>query len=369
MKIKITIFVLMCSFLLVGCSHDMNRREIDEINFIHVMGIDYFDGEYMLTVIYSSSQGADPEKGSAGQEETSEGRGASPYEAYENIKLKNKKSISIANTGYFLIGERASQKGIDICLDFLSRDETTKMDSLIFVTKGTHASDFIKKSMEGEQIVHEDLEAVEQKQKELVTRNDNTLVNILNEMENNISSVILPYLIAEENSFLLKGYAVFDNEKLVDYLDMETSVGVNFIKNIVREFPIYLEDNVSLSISYTESRMKSKLDNNEIKIIINVDFETMIKEVNTDYSIFDKNILSKLTNKQNDYIIEIMKKATNYSIYNGRDILQVARLIENQHTDRWNEYKENWNELISEIQYEFVVNSKISKSFILGNER
>lgn len=141
MKVKIILFVLLiCSFLLVGCTHDMNRREIDEINFIHVMGIDYSDGEYMLTVIYSSSQGADPEKGSAGQEETSVGRGTSPYEAYESIKLKNKKSISIANTGYFLIGERASEKGISTCLDFLSRDETTKMDSLIFVTKGTHCS-------------------------------------------------------------------------------------------------------------------------------------------------------------------------------------------------------------------------------------
>lgn len=366
MKLKYIIFVSLCSFLLAGCTHDMNRREIDEINFIHVMGIDYLDGEYMLTVIYSSSQGADAEKGSAGQEETSQGRGATPYEAYESLKLKNKKSISIANTGYFLIGERASEKGINTCLDFLSRDETTKMDSLIFVTKATHASEFIEKSMEGEQVVHEDLEAVEQKQKELVTRNDNTLVNILNEIENSISSVIIPYLIAEENSFLLKGYAVFDNEILVDYLDMETSVGVNFIKNIVREFPIYLEEDVSLSILYTESRMKLKLDNNEVKVIIKVDFETMVKEVISSESIFNKNSLRNLTNKQNDYIIDVMKKATNYSIHNGRDILQVARLIENKNIDKWNQYEENWKELISKVQYEFEVNSKISKSFILG---
>lgn len=369
MKIKYVIFIFICSFLLSGCTHDMNRREIDEINFIHVMGLDYSEGDYIITVIYSSSQGADPEKGSTGEEETSKARGATPYEAYENLKLKNKKSISIANTGYFLIGERACEKGINICIDFLSKDETTKMDSLLFVIKGKDASEFIKESMEGKQIVHEDLEAVEQKQQELVTRNDNTLVNIMNEIENDMTSVIIPYLISEEKAFLIKGYAVFDKLKLADYLDMETSTGVNFIKNIVREFPIYLKDDVSLSIAYTNTSLKSELDDDTIKVVINVDFETMVKEVITDEDIFNKNALESLTNKQNEYIMEVIKKAVNYSIYHGRDILQVARLIENQHTSRWSEYEEDWEELVSEIQYEFVINSKIAKSFILGKQR
>lgn len=370
MKFKwLLLLAIFCFLFLSGCTHDMNRREIDEINFIHVMGIDYSEGNFIITVVYSSGSGADKEGGGSGKEEVSKGQGVTPYDAYVDLKLKNKKSISIANTGYFIIGERACSKGINTCIDFLSRDETTKMDSLIFVTKGVDAAEFIEDSMEEEQIIHEDLQAVEQKQKELVTRNDNTLINILNEIENEKSSVIIPYLITEEKAFLLKGYAVFDNLVLVDYLDMETSSGVNFFKNIVREFPIYLEDDVFLSILYTRSKVKSELDNKQIKVVINVDFETMVKEVLSDESIFNKKELDRLTIKQNEYIIDIMRKATNYSIVNGRDILQIARLIENQHTSKWSDYEENWEELISEIQYEFVVNSKISKSFIFGKER
>ena len=45
--------IILFPLLLCGCSHDMNRREIDEINFIHVMGIDYSEGEYVLTATYS----------------------------------------------------------------------------------------------------------------------------------------------------------------------------------------------------------------------------------------------------------------------------------------------------------------------------
>lgn len=366
---KKKLIILIGVIILSGCSHDMNRREIDEINFIHVMGIDYSLGEYVLTAIYSSSKGADSEDGSRGNEEISEGRGSTPYEAYENLKLKNKKSISIANTGYFLIGHRASSHGLDICIDFLSRDETVKMESLIFVIKDISASDFISQSIEQGQTIHEDLEAVEQKQKELITRVDNTLVNILNEMENDLTSVIIPYLIAEENSFLIEGYAVFDKLVLSDYLDMETSSGVNFIKNIVREFPIYLEDDVSLAISYAKSKLKSKIEDNKIKVIIDLDFETMIKEINTKEQIFTAEKLKSLTDMQNDYIIELMKKATDYSIHNGSDILQIARLVENQHLKRWKDYEEDWSEHISEIQYEFDVKSKITKSLILGQER
>lgn len=364
-KVSIIIF----SFLLCGCSHDMNRREIDEINFIHVMGIDYSDGEYTLTAIYSSSQGADPEKGSAGDEESSEGKGRTPYEALQNLRLKNKKTVSIANTGYFLIGEDAAKKDIAICLDFLSRDETVKMESLIFIVKGTKAADFISASIENGQNVHEDLEAVEQKQEELVTRNDNTLVNILNELEYKASSGIIPYLINEENSFLLQGYAVFDKQSLVDYLDMDTSSGVNFIKNIIRAYPIYLEDNVALSISYSKSHIKSELDNKKVKIIIKLNFETMVKEINTSKSIFSAETLRNLTDKQNDYIKNIMQKATNYSIQNGIDILQIARLIENQHTREWGDIQEDWSNMLSDIQYEFDIKSQITKSFMLGNRR
>ena len=361
--------IILFPLLLCGCSHDMNRREIDEINFIHVMGIDYSEGEYTLTAIYSSSQGADPEKGSAGDEEISEGKGATPFEAFQNLKLKNKKTVSIANTGYFLLGERAAEKGINMCVDFLSRDETVKMESLLFVTKGTDAAAFISESIEMGQSVHEDLEAVEQKQQELVTRNDNTLVNILNELENDMTSGIIPYLVAEENSFLLPGYAVFDKLILTDYLDMDTSSGINFIKNIIRAYPIYLDDNVALSISYSKSHMESKFNNNQVKVLIYLDFETMVKEINSDKDMFSAEALKNITEMQNDYIIKVMQKATNYSINTGRDILQIARLMQNQHNRSWSDIEEDWTSMVSKIEYEFEVKSQITKSFILGYGR
>jgi spore germination protein KC len=351
--------------LLCGCKNDMSRREIDEINFIHAMGID-FDGKlYTLSAIYSSDSGADPEKGEAGKEDIMEASGATPYEAFEELRLKSKKIVSVANTGYFLFGDGAARAGIRECLDFISHDETIKMESLIFVTKDMDAKDFLGRGIENEQTIQADLEAVEQKQLRLITRNDNTLINILNEMKQDYYSLLIPYLESEENAFLIRGYGVFDNLMLIDYLDMDISSGINFVRDIVRAYPIYLEDGISLSLTFSDVRLKSRLEDGQVKIRIEADFETMVKETNAGGNIYTSEKIKQLTAMQNDYIKDIIKKAAEYSAAKGLDIFRISRLVENEHEGEWEELKENWKESISEVEYEYDIRSKISKSFIL----
>lgn len=354
---------------LCACSNDMNRRELDEINLIHIMGIDYSDGMYVLTAVFSSGQGADPEKNPSGSEDVSEGKGATPFEAFQDLKLKNKKTVSIASTGYFLIGETAAAEGIETCLDFLSRDETVKMESLVFITQGVNASYFISEGMKNGKMIHEDLEAVEQKLHELVTRIDNTLVNILNEMEDDLSGLLIPYLKTGEDSFNIGGYAVFDGLSLADYLDIDTSAGINIIKNIMRTYPIYLKKGVSLSVSSLKSRMKTELEEGLVWVDIHVDFESMVREVNTDEDIFRVEEQNTLTRLQNAYIEDILKKAVDYSKDTGRDILNIGRIIRNRYAKEWSGIRDEWKDMVPDIQYELHVRSRIAKSFILGNRR
>jgi spore germination protein KC len=364
------LLLLFIPILLCGCTHDMNREEIDEINLVLVMGIDYTDGEYTLSALYNTGGGADPEKGAgSGAEDIAKGTGKSAYEALEDLKLKDKKAITLAQTGSFLIGEGAAKHGIDQSLDFLSRDETIKMEALIYIIQDMAAADFIQKGIDNKQTIHTDLEAIEQKQQEILTRNDNTLVNILNDMKQSYSSVLIPYLVTSESGYLINGYAVFDDLKLRDYLDQETSNGVNFIRNIMRSYPIYLEDEVGLYVSYTKTRLKADLKNNRITVTIKVDFETMIKEVITKENIFTQEELLRLTKAQNDYIKAILEKPVKYSIENGLDILQLARLVENQNFADWKGIEGDWDNKIASIQYDYVLRSQITKSFILGNER
>lgn len=367
-KVVFIILPFIAAFLLCGCTHDFSRKEIDEIDLILVLGIDYENGEYSLSALYNSGGGADPEKGGGtGKEKVAEGKGKTAYEALEDLKLRNKKSVSLAQAGTFLIGAGAAGNGIKESLDFLSRDETIKMEGLIYVIKDEKASEFINKGIKNKQTIHEDLEAMKQKQQETLTRNDNTVVNILNDMDQSYSSILVPYLISDKSGFLIQGYAVFDQFKLADYLDQETSDGVNFFKNIMRSYPVYLKDKVSLSITYTKTRLKADIQNNQIILKTRLYYETSVKEILADQNIFTREELARLTEEQNDYIKAVLEKAVNYSKASGLDILNLARLVENQNFSEWKNIENNWPDRISGILYEYEIKSRISKSFILGS--
>jgi germination protein, Ger(x)C family len=359
--------LLLIPILLSGCTHDFSRKEIDEVDLALVLGIDYTNGEYSLSALYSSGGGSDPEKKGSGDEKVAQGKGKTAYAALEDLKRKNKKSITLAHTGSFLIGDGAAKQGLKESLDFLSRDETIKMEGLIYVIKDKSASDFIKTGLENKQTIHEDLEAIKQKQQENLTRNDNTVVNMLNDMDQTLSSVLIPYLIADKSGYVIQGYTVFDQFKLKDYLDRETSDGVDFIKNVMRQYPIYLKDEVSLQVSYTKTKLKAKLRNNEVTVSVKLNFESSVKEVLADKDVFTREELDKLTKEQNDYIEDILNKAILYSKITGLDILNLARIVENQNYQEWKGIKGNWAQMISEINYEYDINSRISKSFILGS--
>lgn len=367
--------LLIVPLLLCGCTHDFSRREIDDIDLVLVLGIDYKDNEYTVSALYNSGGGSASSGGGSssnsgagtGQEKIAQGTGKTAYEALEDLKLKNKKSISVAQTGSFLIGSEAAKNGVRESLDFLSRDETIKMEGLIYLVKDMSASDFMNAGIENKQTIHEDLEAIKQKQKEVLTRNDNTVVNLLNDLDQTNSSILIPYLIADKSGYQIQGYAVFDRFKLIDYLDKETSDGVNFIKNIIRSYPIYLEDKVSLLISYTKTKLKAQVTDDIIKVTISLNFETSVKEVLVNQDIFTRDELDRLTEEENSYIKGIMEKAVDYSKTSGLDILNLARLVENQNISKWSSIESSWNTKISSIHYEYNIKSKISKSFILGS--
>lgn len=363
---KVILLIPFCLFL-GGCTHDMNKEEIDSINMALVLGIDYKDEEYQICALYSSGGGESTGAGEGpGKEEMVKGKGKTAYEALEELKLNDKKNLTLAQTGIFLIGEGAARKGIEESIDFLKRDETIKMESLIYIIKGEEAQKFIKKAMDKKQIIHENLNAMKQKQLKFVTRNENTLVNILNEMEQKDSSLLIPYLITKEGGFLIEGYAVFDQLKLYDYLDHETSDGVNFLRNIIRTFPIYLKEGVDLSVTYTKTKLKAEIDDQLITVTVKVDFETAFKEITANTNSFTMSKLDRLTAEQEEYILEFLQKPVDYSIKNGLDILQLARLVENQNVSKWSDIRDNWSSMISEVRYEYKIRSKITKSFILG---
>ena len=366
MKLRVVICLMFLSCLLCSCSDDINRKEIDEVDIVRIVGVDYLNNQYTLSVLYTENGGTDSTSATA---TIIKAEGKTIFEAYENLKLKNKKSITLAHTNYFLIGDAAARNGLKVCLDFISRDETIKMDSLVNVVKDKTAVGLLEEAREKNLMIYEDLDAISQKQIETITKSDNTIANYLNEMEQDDICLLMPCFVLEENALLSQGLAVFKDAKLCDYLDETTSLGINFINNRIRTCPIYLDQFVGLAIADTNTRISSRFQNGRIVVSIEIKYETNVKEVTTSEDIFDHDTLVELTGKQDYYIQSLMQKAIDYSVTTKRDIFGIKKIIQNQLASQWPTIQLRWYEYFDEIQYEFKIHSKIVKSFVVQNER
>ena len=139
----IACLLLMC-LLMEGCSKDFNKKEVNQIDMIRVLGIDYDDHQYVVTALYGIG-GADTINGEI---KTIDGKGATLFEAFENLKEKNRKNITLAYTGFYLIGQGVADHGIDDTIQFLIKDDTVKINALMYLISEQRASTVIDDAKE-----------------------------------------------------------------------------------------------------------------------------------------------------------------------------------------------------------------------------
>lgn len=361
---KTGIGILLFAGLLSGCSDDINRKEIDEVDIVQIVAIDYQQEQFQLGVLYTENGSNDESTAVIIKAE-----GKSIFEAYENLKKKNKRSITLAHTNYFMVGDEAAKYGLKDCLDYFSRDETIKMDSGVIIVKEHPAFWLLEYAKEKELKIFENLNAINQKQIETLTESDNTIAHFLNKIEEKGSTMLVPYYVVEEDSVYSEGYGFCEDAKLVEYLDEDTSLGIDFIRNRVRTCPIYLKGSVGLSVADTKTTLNTKIQNGKLLITVQMNFETTIREVLDSQNQSEADMLQNLTNQQNEYMKRIMQKAIDYAQTKGKDVLGIKELIRSQHPSEWETVDSNWKQYLKTIRFEFQIHSKVVKSFLMDNER
>jgi len=356
------------TMLLCGCSADFNKTEIDEIDFIHILSIDYLENKIVLTAVFSESSNSGSDEMSV---KTISGKGKNMFEAYEDLKKNNNKNISIAHTSFYLIGEDAGKLGLSNYIDYLSRDETIKMNAFVFVTKDMDASKFLVNTINDESTIHKDLDAINQKEKQKIKRFNNKISDLFNVIENN-KPILIPYVIILENGFTVEGLSVFKDLKLYDYLDSNTSLGYNLLKNNIKTLPVYLDNGDGLLITNPSVKFDPIIINNKIHININLKLYSTIKEIKAENlnimeEIINQNnkldIIDSLSERQEDYINTLCDKAINYSISSGIDIFDIQGKVLNNLDLK--DLNEEWKEIIKNINYNIKIKSQITRSLLL----
>lgn len=341
----------------------MERTEINDVDLLLVVGVDKEAEGYHVSALYNKDGGTDDATGGA---QVIDGRGATFYEAYHDLVQKNLKSVSIAHTTFFIFGEGAAKSGMSQCLDYIEREQTVKMDAIVYLLKDMSVYEFMQKTLEDETQFSEELNAIHEKQLDEKKVVDNTIGKVTEKLKDHTQNLFVPYLVTDEDYLYVDGYGVIKHDALVAFLDREQSLTLDFLRNRLRTYPIFLEDGIGLEITESTVGREVQLVNGSLKVKLTIDFESDIKEVTTEDAVYEQYYVQQLVYLQNEYMSERIANLLNVSEKYQFDVVEVGKLIRNTYIYDWEAISSEWNYYLSNISYQYSIKSQTAQSYIVA---
>ncbi len=371
--------------LLYLCYINMNRQEISNVDLIRIIAIDKSSTNYIVTAIYTDAAGS----GDSTTPITVSGTGNTVYAAFENLKLKNRYPITIAHTNYYLVSDTVCKDGLFKGLDYIVREHTTKTNASVYLLPLSNIHDFILRGLEDERNIISELQALDMKQRQLLKKTDNTLLDVLNALSDNKRNLLLPYLTEDNQSLYITGYAVFKGDSLYQYLTASMSSLLDLVRNRVRSYPIYLSyhqldkskslsgndslqaftNQVNSTIALEINNYKCNIDvtnqGNEIITEIKLDFDTDIKEATSQPSLYEIAEIKELTSRQNQYMKSQFATLTSYMKTHKVDLLELENRVNQKYKEQGITSQELPDFQIETVKFRYTANSQLGKNYMI----
>lgn len=362
------------------------KRELNILAVALVLGVDLTpEGKYVMTVQIlnpqkesSGSSSAKLTKGQQGSSEVSifSATGNTTQEAINHMSTKLGKSLFFGHTKYVVIGKDLAESGLSDYIDGSLRSYSSRPDHPIFVTKGK-ALDIVKAVTTDEKIPSIAVENLIRMQSirgftPIVSR-----IDFANALSSDTGTPIMGVIELLKDhtldaTFNLSGTAVFKKDKLIGYLNMDETRGMQWIKGKVKGGSItaYLKDNksIALDILKSKSEVKPIVTGDTVTIQINIKEQSNILEMSDALDPMKNPQIMDELSKLQDQAIE---KEVGLALYAAQkklnaDIFDFGGVIHRDNPIFWDKIKKDWNYLFPHIKIEIKVNSSIKRPGIIS---
>lgn len=346
--------------LLTGC---WNYRELNDYAIATGMAIDYEDGEYEVSLLFTN--GSKKEDEDTQVTVTSE-KGKTIYEAIKNISLSMPKEIYISHLSVIVFSEDMAIHGITPALDYLLREPQSHQNFYLIVAKDTKAKDTLTiltpLADYPSQNITANIKITEKLQGRITNASFNNFVSkILQKGVNPITNSIIIVGNEEEgtkkeeqeNSVAsaytkLDTLGLFKNDKLIGWTTMEESIGINMLLGDVNILYLNIPcGNNNMVITSTSYKVKNNIDKN--KVTVNINANGMIKEVGCSVNLEDpktiKEYEQKAEEKMKEYIDMGIEKAKSLKT----DIFGYGNMIYRKYPNYFNSIKD-WDEIFPNLE-------------------
>ena len=201
-------------------------------------------------------------------------------------------------------------------------------------------------------------------------------VDFANALYNKTSAPIMGVINVQNengnNVFNLAGTAVFHKDKLIGFMDMYQTRGMQWIKGKVKsgEVVVDLPDKkkVVFPLISSKSKIKSIIKNGVLTMEVNIKEESNIHEMTENLdTIKDYKLIDKLDKWQS----EAIAKEAELAVYAAQkqfklDIFDFSGVIKRDNPDYWSKIEKNWDSVFPNIKVEINVDAKVRRTGIMS---
>lgn len=382
MKKIVSIFMIVAFMTgFTGCKE--SKQEVNQMGMVLATGFDLTeDGRYLITIQILNPQG---ESSDNYKKNDTEGKSDAavfsslsdtPASAPANLAKSYGKPIFFGHSKYVVLGERLAKTGTAKFMDSVFRIRTARPDVAVFVTKGK-ASDIIEADLPDEKIPADKVENLINFQKEKRYSPMTSRLKFANALLNKTSAPILGVInmkneFNSDNTFDLSGTAVFKEDKLIGYMDMNETRGMQWIRGKVQDGVIvgHLPDNklASFSVLKSKSKIKPVLKNGALRMEVNIFAEGNVMEMTApldpmkNYKVMDELSEAQSNAIKNEALLALNTAQKKYNA----DVFGFGTVISEDYPDFWNKIKSNWPSIFSKLKVDVKVTSSVKRPGIIS---
>ena len=361
--------------LLGGCAENTlraNAREVDEMEIVQTVGIDYADG--MVTV--TAATGTSPE----GEVTILSSEAETVSRAMREMQnCSTKKYIFFGHSKNLLIGEEAAKNGVSVCLEYIERGIDMRLDTKMYIVKGGTAKDAISEaSREGESI-NECMESLERDVQLLSESYVFSCGDVAEEIAEDgcalISAIELidnERVILGENSNMMQsaGFAVMSSGRLEGYITGDAAKGATILINRAGRGMVEIPDGAggvaSVEITSAKTSVDAVFDGSAIKrIVMSVDICGNLAELQNPIDIYGASVMEGLEHSLAEVGLAGMEKTVALMRELDVDLLKLENRIEMKHPIRYRRL-ENADGQVMSAELEINVTARIERTYALG---
>lgn len=372
---KKLLVLLLIPLLISGCKPNPNRTEITDVDFIRTIGIDKNQEDIMVSVVLKKNDASKKQGSGSGAESDSVAEVLSAtaptfWEAFEKLQEEAPKKMLLGHCEFFIIGESACREDLVKYTDFISRNEDIQLSANVLVCKTGDAKDILDSIKGSSTFLSDSIKSMVEKNSYIGRNNMVDIIRLMGMLDNQYSDIIIPYIAkneVEQEKFVMDGYAVFQDNRMIDTVNGDLVTGINYLRDNVVMSSNYVagENNkpVALNVVNSKTKITPKLEEDKLSVYIKVSLNSTIREVHDRDFKIGKTTLDDLAAKENAAVTSTIQQALDFAIQNGIDIFDLNDKVRMAFPVKWRSIRDRWRDIYVSGTYQVEVCSKVKRSY------